>query len=153
MPVRFTMNGVLVETDTPQEAVAMIAAAHPVAESTRPRKNTPATRPVRSVPTEKPHRPGLFKADELSSPVTLKGMNLDFLAAMKEAYPNSVSSDQMVARIGGSRQSIPIIIATLRRYAKSKSLELEDLMMRGKVPKGEKGSTWSLTPKGMKEFF
>jgi hypothetical protein len=147
------MNGVPVETDTPQEAVAMIAAANPAAESPRPRKNPQATRPVRSVPIEKPHRPGLFKADELSSPLTLNGMNLDFLAAMKEAYPNAVSSDQMVARIGGTRQSIPIIIVTLRKYAESKGLELEDLMLRGKAPKGEKGSTWSLTPKGMKEFF
>ena len=153
MPIRFTMNGVLVETDTPQEAAAMIGAAHPVGESPRPGKNLPTVRPVRSAPVDKPNRPGLFKPHELSPPNTINGMNAEFLAAMKEAYPHGVSSDQLADRIGGTRRSIPIIIVNLRKYAEGKSLNLEDLILRGKAPKGQKGSTWSLTPKGMKEFF
>ena len=153
MPIRFTVNGVNVETDTAQEAAAMLQAAHVVAKSPRTRMDPPIPRPVRTVPVEKPNRPGLFKPHELSPPSTINGMNAVFLAAMKEAYPNGVSSDQLADRIGGTRRSIPIIIVNLRKYAESKSLNLEDLIIRGRPPRGQKGSTWSLTPKGMKEFF
>ena len=72
--------------------------------------------------------------------------------ALKEAFPNGVSSDQLAARIGGSRRSIPIIMVSLKKYAEKHGLQMGDLLVREKPPKGEKGSSYRLTVNGLKEF-
>ena len=155
MAIRLTIDGVNVECDTPLEASAMIQSAKSGNEIARTRM-VPRNEPnpgVNRGHAEKVHVPGLFKPNELGEHRIFKGMPLAALTAMKESYPNGVSSNQLAARIGRSRRSIPIILVAIQKYAEGKHLRFDDVITRQKPPKGEKGSSYSLTPRGLKELF
>ena len=155
MAIRLTIDGVHIECDTPQEVAALILTAKPIKELPQTRTTPLYARHSRArrAATGKTHPSGIIKPGELSEPRTFKGNHLDILTGMKEAFPNGVSSDQLAARIGGTRRSIPIIMVALQTYAKKNNVRFDDLVIRQKPPKGAKGSTYSLTPRGLKEFF
>ena len=141
MAIRLTIDGIRIECDTPQEVASLLRATKPADKHLSPR---PQVQP------EKVHNQALFQTD---SP-KFKGDHLEMLSAMKEAFPNDISSELIAARIGKTLKSIPIILVGLKEYAKKQGAKPGDIIIvRTKPPKGEKGSSYRLTEKGLKVFF
>lgn len=143
MAIRLSIEGVNVECDTPQEVAALIRAA-------KQGEKYPQPRPFLNVRPEAKRDPALFRSTE---PFPFKGSFREVLIAMKEAFPAGVSSDQIASRIGKTMRSIPIIMVALQTYAKKRNVRFEELIVRGNPPNGEKGSSYRMTDKGLKEFF
>ena len=152
MALRMTIDGVEIACDTPQEVVEVLRAVKGSSKPS-PKVSTMQTPVNRSTQSSRPD-PGLFKTNEGSGePRSLTGNRLDVLMALKESFPNGVSSDQLGDRIGKRRTSIPIIMVSLHTYAKKLGLSHEGLIVRTKAERGMKGSIYKLTEKGMRTFF
>ena len=140
MAIRLTIDGVRIECDTPQEVAVLL------------RATKPSDKHVLSRPTYQPrtmNNEGLFESPE---PSKFNGDYLEFLSAMKEAYPQTVSSQHIASRIGKTLRSIPIIVVGLRAFATKRGVR-EDVIVRIDPPEGEKGSSYKLTERGLKIFF
>ena len=144
MAIRLAIQGINVECDTPQEVAALIRATK-LGENVSPIRKVPSSVAMQD--------PGLFKPSEVSASRTFTGSHLEVLTCLREAFPVGVSSDQLAARIGGSRRSIPIILVSLQKYAEKQGLRLGDLIVREKPPRGSKGSSYRMTERGMQGFF
>ena len=155
MAIRLTIEGIKVECDTPHEVAALIRATKTNDRSSQTQKLTDhsSQHSPDHLPLAVRRDPRPFKPSEFNDTRSFSGSHLAVLTAMKEAFPNGVSSNQLATRIGGVRRSIPIVMVSLQMYAKKCNLRFEDLIVRERPPKGEKGSTYRITDKGLKVYF
>lgn len=144
MAIRLTIDGVHVECDTPQEVAALIRAAKPREKDVQPRT---------AIMKQEIHVSPFLRKELPEQKLGLQGNPLEFLIAMKEAFPGSVSSQQIASRLGKTLKSLPIILVGLQNYAKKHGARFDELVIRTNPPNGEKGSSYKLTDKGLKVFF
>ena len=140
MAIRLTIDGVPVECDTPQEAALLIRTVRPS------EKHIMQVQGHYAKAAKDPF-------SSTASPRALKGFYGEVLSAMKETFPNNVSSQTIAARIGKTLRSLPIILVGLQNHAKKNNMKFDELIVRSDPPMGEKGSSYRLTDKGLKVFF
>jgi len=148
-----TIGGAVVECDTPQEAAVLIRSfkgSDPQGPVERPKDKKSVQRPFQRVQPEQsaaslfPHKAGY----------NFKRAHKAVLEALKSAYPNGVTSDELASQTGLRKTSLPIVMVGLRTYAKKRGFAFEDLIRRSENPLiGTRGSVYTFTEKGLKEFF
>ena len=150
-----TIEGAQVECDTPQEAAALLhsfarGANEQRAENLKGSKSK--RQPFQRVqPIHQQSTSSLFPS---KAGYDFKRAHKSVLEVLKSAFPEGASSDDLASRSGLKKTSLPIVMVGLRTYAKKRGFAFEDLIRRSENPLvGQRGSVYTLTEKGLKEFF
>lgn len=149
MPFRTTINGLLVECDTPGELLALtkkqsgsILEGRPET-SVKPLKTIKPVTPVKTVMKVKPVR-----IDPDRRGFVENGKRL--LEALKEAYPSSLTTTRLAARLGLRNLAIPSIVMGLRSRARHEGLDFDSLVRKDEISeKGAVMSSYQITERGI----
>lgn len=131
MPIRITVNGVLFECDTVDEALELgVGLINPK--------------------TGRLHRTGIRKARKTKPTDLFSNGGKLMLEALKES-PEGVTSERLAEKLGVSTKSLPPMILGLRRKAAAMGLDFDELVIRDKgYDKGKPISKYKLTEEGRK---
>jgi hypothetical protein len=150
-----TIQGSQVECDTPQEAAALLHSFARGANQERVEKPQEFHSKTHAFTKGK-----LARQQSMHSLYPSKGEYIfkksqkAVLETLKSAYPDGVTSDDLASRTGMKKTSLPIIMVGLRTFAKKRGIAFDDLIRRSETPLvGMRGSVYTLTEKGLKEFF
>ena len=137
MPFRTTINGLLVECDTPGELLALTKKQSvSVPEGTQEKP----VKPVRLVRLVGGHR------DRRG----FVGNGKRLLEALKEAYPTALTTRKLIDRIGVDSLALPAIIMGLRKRASHEKLDFDSLVIKEEISdKGVPMSSYQITDKGI----